>query len=266
MPKVTRRRVTSAAAFSASVGDDCNDDEDDGATIQSDRARMFPRAAYQIYPIRQGSSRPMPPSDSDYYSTNNKYKTDEIVDSSDDYPSDVYDSLSDPVEGSSTSKTFRIIRPQELQEPSMLNNASSGIAQDLPTLFEQAISSEKISDANTHSYKRIIPHVTPSFMEPIKSKAMGGETPGNDALNNDSSLRTIPAEASNGSSSTSHLTTLSRQLEHLTLQIYQLNNGVEFNINSPKQVARVLFGDGDYDTGTNKDVLEAMASAGNEMA
>jgi hypothetical protein len=103
-------------------------------------------------------------------------------------------------------------------------------------------------------------------MEPIKSKAMGGETPVNGSLNSDSFLRDIPAEASNGSSSTSHLTTLSRQLEHLTLQIYHLNNGVEFNINSPKQVARVLFGDVDYDTGTNKDVLEAMASAGNEMA
>jgi hypothetical protein len=277
MPKVTRRRVSSAAAFSAFVGDDCNDDEDEGTTIQNNRARMFPRAAYQIYPIRPGSSRPMPPSVSDYYSTKNKYNTDESVDASgddvtnDDYPSDVYDSLSDPIEGSSTSKSFRIIQPQQLQGPSMLSNEveiipSSDSSQDMSTLSEQTIPSENVIIANAYSYKRIVPRVTPSFMEPIKSKAMGGETPVNGSLNSDSFLRDIPAEASNGSSSTSHLTTLSRQLEHLTLQIYHLNNGVEFNINSPKQVARVLFGDVDYDTGTNKDVLEAMASAGNEMA
>ena len=79
--------------------------------------------------------------------------------------------------------------------------------------------------------------------------------------------RSIPTGASNGNGSMSHLTTLSHQLDHLTTQIYQLNNGVEFNVNSPKQVANVLFGeDNTGDSSTNKDVLEAMASAGNEMA
>lgn len=103
-------------------------------------------------------------------------------------------------------------------------------------------------------------NVTPSFMEPTKIK---GET---------SNLTTdkTPIDmdiASNGISITSHLTALEYQLEHLTTQIYQLNGGVEFNVNSPKQVARVLFGDGDIgDTSTNKDVLESLASAGNEMA
>lgn len=82
-----------------------------------------------------------------------------------------------------------------------------------------------------------------------------------------SSERIIPVKSSEGNGATSHLMTLTHQLEHLTSQIYQLNKGVEFNINSPKQVANVLFGeDNTGDTSTNKDVLEALASNGNEMA
>ena len=39
------------------------------------------------------------------------------------------------------------------------------------------------------------------------------------------------------------------------------------SIHSPKQVARALFGeDDDGDQSTNKDVLDALASAGNAMA
>ena len=56
------------------------------------------------------------------------------------------------------------------------------------------------------------------------------------------------------------------QLEHRASQIYRLNDGAEFNVNSPRQVARVLFGEDGAGESTNKDVLEAMASAGNEMA
>ena len=291
MPKVARHRVSSAASMSASVDNDGNDDEDFGIMAQGNasdnrpKARLFPRSAYQFYPIKPGSSRPMPPSVSDYYSTNECNTEDEIPDSHrddmanyDDYPPDVYDSsLRDPVEGSSTTKTFRIIQPRDqgLGEQSMVSDASEMVpssddTHDLPDLSKQANSSEKVSNLDSNSYKRIVPRarVTPSFMEPTKVKAMGGGSPtGSEILSiDDSSQRILPAEASDGNSSTSHLTALSRQLEHLTLQIYQLNDGVEFNINSPKQVARVLFGDGDYDTGTNKDVLEAMASAGNEMA
>lgn len=190
----------------------------------------------------------------------------------DDYPSDVYDTLRDPDEGSSTKKTFKIIQPRELQEPPMIATTemipSSDTADNLNTLSEQITASGKNSSNDSFSYKRIVPRVTPSFMEPIKFKALGGSrlSSGKDSLNLNSSQRKLPVEASDGNSSTSLLTTLSRQLEHIKLQIYQLNDGVEFNINSPKQVARVLFGDDEYDTCTNKDVLEAMASAGNEMA
>mmetsp|Transcript_10423 Transcript_10423/g.25538 ORF Transcript_10423/g.25538 Transcript_10423/m.25538 type:complete len:225 (-) Transcript_10423:630-1304(-) len=88
-----------------------------------------------------------------------------------------------------------------------------------------------------------------------------------DSDNVNKSQRKLPVEASNGISSTTHLTPLTHQLEHRTSQIYQLNDGVEFNVNSPKQVARILFGeDNTGDTSTNMDVPEAMASDGNEMA
>lgn len=279
-PKVTRRRATMTASAASSMGYDCGNDEGEGATVDiRPKAGLLPRSAYQFYPVKPGSARPMPPSVSDYYSTD-KYNTDESLDSPGedmenyDYPSDVYDTMRDAVavEESSAKKTFRIIQPQELQKPSMMNDttemiSSSDTAQDLKASSEQTNTPETISNADSFSYKRIVPRVNPSFMEPVKFKALGGGLSShNHVLISESSQRDIPIKASDGNSSTSHLAALSRQLEHLTLQIYQLNGGVEFNINSPKQVANVLFGDGEYDTSTNKDVLEAMASAGNEMA
>jgi DNA polymerase-1 len=104
---------------------------------------------------------------------------------------------------------------------------------------------------------------TPSFMEPVKIKAMTSSK-----QSSSDSERKLPSIASNtGNSGTTQLDALSVQLEHLSSRIYQLNDGVEFNINSPKQVARILFGENDIgDTSTSKDALEALASAGNEMA
>lgn len=99
----------------------------------------------------------------------------------------------------------------------------------------------------------------PSFMEPEKTKS---------ALNNlnDNGERLTPnmAEASNGVSGTSYAATLMHQIDHLKSQIYQLNKGQEFNIDSPKQVSRVLFGEDGRST--NKDALEALASTGNQLA
>lgn len=54
------------------------------------------------------------------------------------------------------------------------------------------------------------------------------------------------------------------QLPEIIQQIYQQNNGQEFNINSPKQVSQVLFGI--KDKSTNKEALEGMAAGGNRMA
>jgi hypothetical protein len=53
-------------------------------------------------------------------------------------------------------------------------------------------------------------------------------------------------------------------IETLLAQITAENNGKAFNINSPSQVATVLFGSAK--TSTRKDVLDAMAGAGNRMA
>jgi hypothetical protein len=113
----------------------------------------------------------------------------------------------------------------------------------------------------------------PSFMEPEKVRAvtMGSaadpDDPGGVGTAGPARRALPPAEASkSGSSGTTNLAALSRQMEHLASRIYALNGGVEFNLNSPRQVARVLFGDGGVDNSTDKDALEAMASAGNEMA
>jgi hypothetical protein len=53
-------------------------------------------------------------------------------------------------------------------------------------------------------------------------------------------------------------------IETLLAQITAENNGKAFNINSPSQVANVLFGSAGGST--RKDVLDAMAGAGNRMA
>jgi DNA polymerase-1 len=57
---------------------------------------------------------------------------------------------------------------------------------------------------------------------------------------------------------------LRERLKELEQKIYAKNDGKKFNINSPKQVALVLFGD--TEQSTNKDALEAMGGAGNALA
>ena len=59
---------------------------------------------------------------------------------------------------------------------------------------------------------------------------------------------------------------LESQLDDLTKQIYQQNNDKEFNINSPKQVATVLFGTTEGGFSTDKDTLESRASTGDRMS
>ena len=107
----------------------------------------------------------------------------------------------------------------------------------------------------------------PSFMQPEKTKSMA-TTNWFDEPSSDNSTRTervaIPLETTSyGNSALSHHDTIKEKLDHVTAQIYQLNGGKQFNINSPKQVAMALFGE---NQSTNKDVLEALASNGNEMA
>ena len=73
------------------------------------------------------------------------------------------------------------------------------------------------------------------------------------------------AQASNGyGSSTSYIDDLENQLAQVQSDIYELNNGETFNVNSPKQVAITLFGKNSEST--NKDALEALAGAGNKIA
>ena len=61
--------------------------------------------------------------------------------------------------------------------------------------------------------------------------------------------------SSNGyGSSETPIEYLEQQLQQVQNEIYDLNNGVKFNVNSPKQVAQVLFGPENIET-TNKDVL-----------
>jgi len=70
--------------------------------------------------------------------------------------------------------------------------------------------------------------------------------------------------AASGTGATTFLDIQKSNLSKLTTEIYQLNNNTPFNLNSPKQLSNALFGPGGGST--NKDVLDAMAGAGNPLA
>lgn len=71
-------------------------------------------------------------------------------------------------------------------------------------------------------------------------------------------------QAAYGTPISTQLDLLISRLDQIENDIYAQNNEKRFNINSPKQVSKVLFGV--EQSSTKKEVLEAMAAAGNRMA
>ena len=270
-------------------------------------AILSTRALYQFSPLRPGSRRGMPPTVSDYDdSYEYDIAGEDSSSSSDGYGITMnVDDDEEDLNGASSSRVYadnsgdkeedgnffdddvkvqpvkstpKLVSKNKIQAQQSTDSdavdsilpkvsSSSDTTKDIASspLTDKSTSPNKsLSLMSTPSFSRVKARavVTPSFMEPQKTKSMINL---NNEYNTDE--RSVPRGASNGNGSMSHLTTLSHQLDHLTTQIYQLNNGVKFNVNSPKQVANVLFGeDNTGDSSTNKDVLEAMASAGNEMA
>lgn len=193
----------------------------------------------------------------------------------------------DEVEGGKIVKsTARIIQPNELQNPIPRSQEADSIEEGKTVrtsakILRPGVSASRVEPKLVKSSARIIPIgsyqddslvdppfqqplakpvYTPSFMEPDRSKVI---TNNSDQVDGG---RLIPnmAKASLGSSSISYSTTLQNQIEHLRAQIFQMNEGEEFNIDSPKQVSRILFGE--EGKSTNKDALEVLASTGNQMA
>ena len=188
--------------------------------------------------------------------------------------------------GKIVKSTARIIQPNELQNhiPGSQEADSKEGVQTVRTsakILRPGVSASRVEPKLVKSSARIIPIgsyqddslvdppfqqplakpiYTPSFMEPDRSKVI---TNNSDQVDGE---RLIPnmAKASLGSSSISYATTLQNQIEHLRAQIFQMNKGEEFNIDSPKQVSRILFGE--EGKSTNKDALEVLASTGNQMA
>lgn len=74
----------------------------------------------------------------------------------------------------------------------------------------------------------------------------------------------IPSSGAKPFFETKGLQTLEDELRQLRVDIIAQNNGVEFNMNSTQQVAKVLFGEAGGST--RRDVLEGMAGGGNQMA
>jgi len=235
------------------------------------------RALYQFRPLQPGSTRQMPPTISSYDSYDDYNIGEENNDMNFDQQNeglrdeDVFaqtESDYDPVERGQVKRSAKIITKDADKvvdkQPAVQSLAPQITAQNEMKSKQASLntmSNDSAASNNSQLYPRTPRNFTPAFMEPPRVKAI---------INNpnkaDNKPREIPVEASTGNVSTSYIDTLSHQLEHLQAQIYQLNDGVEFNIGSPKQVAKVLFGEDDEGSSTNKDVLEALASAGNIMA
>jgi len=89
-------------------------------------------------------------------------------------------------------------------------------------------------------------------------------TPSSPAPNPSAEVVQLMSGSSSGNGQMTQVDILTSKSEAIEQSVYAENGGVEFNLNSPKQVATVLFGDAAQST--NKDVLDAMAGAGNRMA
>jgi 5'-3' exonuclease len=233
------------------------------------------RALYQFRPIQSGSTRQMPPTVSYYDSYGDDYNVEEDQESYTNFDEQnnnavFVDDADEPV----VKRSAKIIT-KDTDKEVVVNKQVSVQSQDPKPASQNEAESKHVSlditskvsaaAANTsQTYPSRTPrNFSPSFMEPPKVKVINNDNTDN-ADNN--TPRKIPVEASTGNVSTQYIDTLTQQLEHLSAQIYELNDGIEFNIGSPKQVAKVLFGEDDQGSSTNKDVLEAMVSAGNIMA
>jgi DNA polymerase-1 len=76
----------------------------------------------------------------------------------------------------------------------------------------------------------------------------------------------LAPEAAGGSGTLSERDILAARLDQALRDIYEQNGGREFNPNSPRQVAAAVFGEGGEGESTARDVLDALAGAGNRMA
>jgi hypothetical protein len=296
---VRRFRDSSSARSPTSSSSRINDNDDDVDDVLS------VRSLYRFHPLRIGSSRPMPPpvvidefGEDDvlvenYYSGDDLATADDAADNRharssgltgnatgvvDDEAAGrfVFEEMTSPgpneMSSSIATTTTTSMEMNEIEgDPSSDVSRPPNNDRAMTTATEERVIVPPIAaNASTYHDRRYALCITPSFMEPAKVRAM--TTISGTHVDDDGGAEraSLPAEASSGNSGTTQLESLSRQLEHLVLTIYRLNSGIEFNVNSPKQVARVLFGeDNDSnigDTSTAKDALEAMASAGNEMA
>ena len=233
------------------------------------------RALYQFRPIQPGSTRQMPPTSSNFDSyeyedynaeeENDHMNRDQQTEGiSDEIVFAQKDSDYDPVKRSAkiiTKDASEVVDKRPPEQTVAIQVTAQTEGEEEKQTSSNTFSNDSDTSNSSQLYPRTPRNFTPAFMEPPRVRAII-----NSSGRADNTPRKIPVEASSGNVSTSYIDTLSHQLEHLQAQIYQLNNGVEFNIGSPKQVAKVLFGEDDERSSTNKDVLEALASAGNVMA
>ncbi len=231
------------------------------------------RALYQFRPLQTDSTRQMPPTVSYYDSYGDDYNVEEDQDSYTNFDEQNNVAFVDDADEPVVKRSAKIIT-KDADKEVVVNKQVSVQSQDpKPASQNEAetkhvsldnISKVSAAASNSQIYPSRTPrNFSPSFMEPPKVKAINNDNTGK-ADNN--TPRKIPVEASTGNVSTQYIDTLTQQLKHLSAQIFELNDGIEFNIGSPKQVSKVLFGEDDQGSSTNKDVLEAMASAGNVMA
>lgn len=160
------------------------------------------------------------------------------------------------------ASTYQVDDVYELQEwkrqEEVERNFLYGKQQSTSSKDDERANNASPSRPRTFANTQINPPVRPTVKEPHLSSV---EIPS----------RTAPVPSSTPSASPQQpsfsaptLEELQAQLEQLTKDIYQANNGQEFNIKSPAQVSKVLFGS--QGGSTEKTVLEAKAAAGHVLS
>jgi 5'-3' exonuclease len=171
----------------------------------------------------------------------------------------------------STKKTLR--PPVQISIPSLSSYTTSNVI----TNFDPSISFDEETPSNVDDDKASIGTIATDIEDVRVTSTRSTESlipsthfhPGQTLTSlpdYDPALDEFLSKAAYGVGTTTTLDVLREELQTLEQSIYQHNNQCQFNINSSKQVAAVLFGADQGSCSTNKDVLEGMAGGGNRLA
>ena len=138
----------------------------------------------------------------------------------------------------------------------------SSVKNEMPPAASHNSLLEKVDERNLPEKQTVKDAVPPTLFEDIEV-SLAAPSPDEQYANRED-IDEFLVKASSGTGATTDIDMLELQLQELIKSIYAQNGGNDFNIQSPRQVSQVLFGD--PSESTKKEILEGMAAGGNRMA